>query len=68
MMNSHSLAGASDLADQEHATTDLTNLNDLNNPSDASIEQTFDEVVETKNVRETSNTQAEKFEEKFSTN
>jgi len=68
MMNSHSLAGASDLADQEHATTDLTNLNNLNNPSDASIEQTFDEVVETKNVRETFNTQAEKFEEKFSTN
>jgi len=68
MMNSHSLAGASDLADQKHATTDLTNLNDLNNPSDASIEQIFDEVVETKNVRETFNTQAEKFEEKFSTN
>jgi hypothetical protein len=49
--------------DQEHAVAGLTNLNDLDNPSDASAEQSCDEAAETKNVLETTNTQAEKSEE-----
>jgi len=53
---------------QEHAATELTNLDDFDNPSDASIEQFCDETAETKNVLETAKTQAEKSEGKFSTN
>jgi len=49
--------------DQEHAVAGLTNLNDLDNPSNASAEQSCDEAAETKNVLETTNTQAEKSEE-----
>jgi len=46
-------SGASDLVDQEHAVAGLTNLNDLDNPSVASTEQSCDEAAETKNVLET---------------
>jgi len=49
--------------DQEHAVAGLTNLNDLDNPSDASAEQSCDEAAETKNVLETTKTQADKSEE-----
>jgi len=54
--------------DQEHTIAGLTNLNDLDNPSDASVEQSCEETAETKNVLETAKTQAEKSDEKFSTN
>jgi len=47
---------------------ELTNIDDFDNPSDASIEQSCDETAKTKNVLETAKTQAEKSEEKFSTN
>jgi len=57
---SHSLAGASDPVDQENTATELTNLNDLDNPSIASAEQFCDEAVEIKNVLETTKTQIEK--------
>jgi len=40
-------SGASDLVDQEHAGAGLTNLNDLDNPSDASSEQSCDEASDT---------------------
>jgi len=53
---------------QERAATEFTNLDDFDNPSDASLEQSCDETVETKNVLETIKTQAEKSEEKISTN
>jgi len=53
---------------QEHAATESTNLDDFDNPSDASIEQSCGETAETKNILETAKTQAEKSDEKFSTN
>jgi len=43
---------ASDLADQKHVATELTNPNDSDNPSDAAIEQLCDEVAGIKKVLE----------------
>jgi len=65
---SHSLAGASELADQEHVATELTNPNGSDQLSNAAARNSFDEISRMKKVLESSKTQTERSEEKLTTN